>query len=121
ELRELRYAALLHDFGKVAVREDVLLKDRKLRPQDLERLCHRVELLMVAELTHYERERCRWLLEHGADGFAARDGLLRTRCDERREWLASFLQRVHEVNEGAVREPAEHMSELLHLRFTDGT
>jgi len=30
ELRELRYAAVLHDFGKVGVREEVLVKARKL-------------------------------------------------------------------------------------------
>ncbi len=30
ELRELRYAALLHDFGKVGVREKVLIKSKKL-------------------------------------------------------------------------------------------
>ena len=32
ELRELRYAAVLHDFGKVGVREQVLVKARKLSP-----------------------------------------------------------------------------------------
>jgi HD-GYP domain-containing protein (c-di-GMP phosphodiesterase class II) len=36
QLRELRYAALLHDFGKVGVREDVLVKAKKLYPHDLE-------------------------------------------------------------------------------------
>ena len=30
ELRELRYASLLHDFGKVGVREHVLVKSKKL-------------------------------------------------------------------------------------------
>ena len=46
ELRELRYAALLHDFGKVGVREHVLVKSKKLYPGDLERIRGRVELLM---------------------------------------------------------------------------
>ena len=36
QLREIRYAALLHDFGKVGVREDVLVKAKKLHPQQLE-------------------------------------------------------------------------------------
>jgi HD-GYP domain-containing protein (c-di-GMP phosphodiesterase class II) len=36
ELRELRYAALLHDFGKVGVREHVLVKANKLYPHELE-------------------------------------------------------------------------------------
>jgi HD-GYP domain-containing protein (c-di-GMP phosphodiesterase class II) len=45
ELRELRYAALLHDFGKVGVREHVLVKAKKLYPADLDRIRHRAELL----------------------------------------------------------------------------
>lgn len=32
QLQELRYAALLHDFGKVGVRENVLVKAKKLHP-----------------------------------------------------------------------------------------
>lgn len=36
ELRELRYASLLHDFGKVGVREHVLVKGNKLYDADLE-------------------------------------------------------------------------------------
>jgi len=35
-LRELKYAGLLHDFGKVAVREEVLGKAKKLHPGDME-------------------------------------------------------------------------------------
>ncbi len=35
QLREIRYAGLLHDFGKVGVREQVLVKAKKLYPQDL--------------------------------------------------------------------------------------
>ena len=36
QLKELRYASLLHDFGKVGVREQVLVKAKKLYPWDLE-------------------------------------------------------------------------------------
>jgi len=32
QIKELRYAALLHDFGKVGVREEVLVKAKKLYP-----------------------------------------------------------------------------------------
>ena len=43
-LREVRYAALLHDFGKVSVREAVLLKANKLTEDRLETLRFRFEL-----------------------------------------------------------------------------
>ena len=36
EMREIRYAALLHDFGKVGVRENVLVKANKLSEHELE-------------------------------------------------------------------------------------
>ena len=40
---EIRYAALLHDFGKVGVREDVLVKAQKLYPHQLDLLRHRFD------------------------------------------------------------------------------
>ena len=43
-IREVRYAALLHDFGKVGVRENVLLKANKLPDERLELIRYRLEL-----------------------------------------------------------------------------
>lgn len=43
-LKEVRYAALLHDFGKVGVRENVLLKANKLSDDRLEIIRYRLEL-----------------------------------------------------------------------------
>ena len=43
-LREVRYAALLHDFGKVGVPERVLLKANKLSDERLEVIRYRIEL-----------------------------------------------------------------------------
>ena len=42
QLRELRYASLLHDFGKVAVREQVLVKAKKLDEPRIEVLLQRL-------------------------------------------------------------------------------
>jgi HD-GYP domain-containing protein (c-di-GMP phosphodiesterase class II) len=44
ELREIRFASLLHDFGKVGVREHVLVKPKKLPDSRLEVLHYRFEL-----------------------------------------------------------------------------
>jgi len=45
ELRELRYAALLHDFGKIAVAESVLQKGKRLEERHLERIRYRFETI----------------------------------------------------------------------------
>jgi HD-GYP domain-containing protein (c-di-GMP phosphodiesterase class II) len=42
QLREIRYASLLHDFGKVGVREQVLVKSKKLEPEKLELILQRI-------------------------------------------------------------------------------
>jgi HD-GYP domain-containing protein (c-di-GMP phosphodiesterase class II) len=43
QMKELRYAALLHDFGKIGVKEDVLLKAKKLYPYELEVIMQRLD------------------------------------------------------------------------------
>ena len=53
QLRELRFAALLHDFGKVAVREEVLIKAKKLPPVLWERIDARFDLIQrTLEVDH---------------------------------------------------------------------
>jgi HD-GYP domain-containing protein (c-di-GMP phosphodiesterase class II) len=44
-IQQIRYAALLHDFGKVGVREHVLVKADKLYPQELELLRARFDVI----------------------------------------------------------------------------
>ena len=43
EITELRYAALLHDFGKIGVRESVLMKGARLSPENLGTVLERFE------------------------------------------------------------------------------
>lgn len=43
QIREIRYAALLHDFGKIGVRESVLNKQFKLYPHEMETLLLRLD------------------------------------------------------------------------------
>lgn len=41
QIAEIRYASLLHDFGKIAVKESTLLKEEKLTPQQKYEIMHR--------------------------------------------------------------------------------
>jgi HD-GYP domain-containing protein (c-di-GMP phosphodiesterase class II) len=45
DMREVRFASLLHDFGKVGVREPVLIKANKLFEHDLDRILSRFKLI----------------------------------------------------------------------------
>ena len=46
DIREIEYASLLHDFGKIGVREHVLVKAKKLYPGDLELIRQRFEFVI---------------------------------------------------------------------------
>src|ERR1700758_181357 len=63
--KELRYAALLHDFGKVGVRENILLKKEKLYPAQLELLRHRFLFARRSSETELLRVKMDLLLAHG--------------------------------------------------------
>lgn len=53
QLQEIRYASLLHDFGKIGVREHVLVKAKKLYPEEMQHLLDRFELIRTTvALTH---------------------------------------------------------------------
>jgi HD-GYP domain-containing protein (c-di-GMP phosphodiesterase class II) len=46
QMREIEYASLLHDFGKIGVREHVLVKAKKLYPHDLELIRQRFDFVI---------------------------------------------------------------------------
>ncbi|ACF14346.1 metal dependent phosphohydrolase [Chloroherpeton thalassium ATCC 35110] len=48
DIKEIEYAALLHDFGKIGVRESVLVKANKLHPNELSSLLGRYRVIMKA-------------------------------------------------------------------------
>jgi HD-GYP domain-containing protein (c-di-GMP phosphodiesterase class II) len=46
DLRELEYASLLHDFGKIGVRERVLVKAKKIEPEQMELVMARFDFAL---------------------------------------------------------------------------
>lgn len=113
QLREIRYAALLHDFGKVGVREHVLRKEKKL---------HHAEMRLLEQRFQYaracmEREAYRRLIEsHAQDELslaAFRQALHRIDGELHDEFdrLDKFLAAIRHANEPAISY-AEILPEL---------
>jgi len=71
-LKELHYAALLHDFGKVGVREEVLLKAEKLYPSEMETIEGRFRQFAAQIIAEHrqapDREELRGRLDHIKSG-----------------------------------------------------
>lgn len=58
QMRELRYASLLHDIGKIGVRESVLMKSKKLYTEQIEKIKARIEEAKTSYLRNLiEREK----------------------------------------------------------------
>jgi response regulator RpfG family c-di-GMP phosphodiesterase len=113
QIKEIRYAGLLHDFGKVGVRELVLVKARKLQPERLERILQRLyQRDMEIALTAMERA---WDAGEKVDGAKFR-ALVAERRKESRYLVALILR----CNEPQVlpQEIVEAMEGLEGLEFT---
>lgn len=57
EMREMRYAAMLHDIGKISVREDILKKEKKLYPWELTQIEMRFKLMRISLKNQYAGEK----------------------------------------------------------------
>ena len=121
EMTELRYAALLHDFGKVGVREQVLVKAKKLLPGELERIGQRVAMIKRGLELRYAGKKIEHLLDKGrrryAEQAAAFDAELAAYLAE----LDDSLSRIVVANEPSVlpKEVAAEIERLALRVFED--
>ena len=90
-LQQLEYAGVLHDFGKVGVRERVLVKAKKLYEEDLRNIKLRFAYIKKAlEADHAERK-LRVALELGKADLAARLAAHRRRSGRRMDEVDEAL------------------------------
>jgi HD-GYP domain-containing protein (c-di-GMP phosphodiesterase class II) len=102
QLREIRYASLLHDFGKVGVREQVLVKQKKLYPWDLDIIRHRFAYLLQSADLQFEKERADYLMQHGDKNYTDAAKSLNEMRRTRREELQRYLDHIVRANEPTV-------------------
>ncbi|MEM7154916.1 MAG: HD domain-containing phosphohydrolase [Myxococcota bacterium] len=106
QLREIEYAGLLHDFGKVGVREEVLVKAKKLYPAQLEQVQSRFAHMRTA----LEVQRLRELLACHRGG-RPEDPAIDREHEARVRELARMMDVITEANEPTVL-PTDVSSQL---------
>jgi HD-GYP domain-containing protein (c-di-GMP phosphodiesterase class II) len=99
QMKEIRYAALLHDFGKVGVREDVLIKAKKLYPMQIDVIAGRFDYLYKEMEARMEREKVRLLLELDRPEALARIAALEEEYRLRRAQVEGGFEAVLKANE----------------------
>ncbi len=138
QIQEIRYAALLHDFGKVGVPEAVLVKAKKLYPDQLEVVRHRFALARRTLELDCAQNKFRYLIEHphhdhrGAESACPHcqaQAELDRKLTAALEKLDHYWQRVLEINEPQILESRgfqiltetalAELSELSHYTYQD--
>ena len=118
ELKELEYASLLHDFGKIGVREEVLIKAKKLYPHQLDNVRQRFAyagLQLEAKYLAHKIE----ALRGGAT--AAELQTIDSGIAMKKAELQSALQFIESANEPTVLKEGDfsRIHELGGLCYTD--
>jgi HD-GYP domain-containing protein (c-di-GMP phosphodiesterase class II) len=123
QVREIRYAALLHDFGKVGVKEQVLCKEKKLYPSEMQLLEQRFRFARAC----LEREAYRRLVDLHArhelsiSEFREAKQQIEFGLAEERERLERFFKTICHANEPAVShtESGGGLQEILDYAFQE--
>jgi HD-GYP domain-containing protein (c-di-GMP phosphodiesterase class II) len=121
DLRQIRYAGLLHDFGKVGVRENVLVKAKKLYESERDRVLQRFDYIRKALQAEASERKLRLALERSREEFLAEaqgaDSDLATRLRELDDYVAFILK----ANEPTVLDSGgfERLVDIAGHRFLD--
>ena len=123
DLKEVRFAALLHDFGKVGVRENVLVKANKLYEHELSLLHERFEHARARVEVEALRRKVTTLEPRGLVGEACEQCAAHDRDRERAlAELDEMWAFIEKCNRPTVLEQGgfERLAELRARRFTNG-
>lgn len=123
EMKEIRYASLLHDFGKVGVREEVLVKAKKLYPGQLELIRQRFAYARkVLEQEQGERKLA-YLLEKGREEYLLREADFQRELESELREIDEFVDFIVRCNEPTVLRAGnfDRLGELAARQFTDAS
>ncbi len=127
QIQEIRYAALLHDFGKVGVPEAVLGKQKKLHPDQLELIQQRFSLVRRTLEMTCAQAKFKYLIEHphhhsqeGCDHCQHLSQLDQQLVAELAQ-LEAYLDLLQQANQPQIlaEEPIARLRELSQYRYQD--
>lgn len=108
QLREMRYAALLHDFGKIGVRENILTKSKKLFPEEMDRIRQRTEF--IKRTINWETALAKIDVLKAGKISEVQDVLKKIEDDEKNKIakVDGFFETIFKANEPARLDQATH-------------
>ena len=122
QLEEIYFAGILHDFGKIGVREHVLVKAKKLYPFQMSEIRWRYRYIDKAMRLQMAQEQIALMTQHGVDGAQKHVAKMQKRYNAELQRLAHFTRVIEEANEPSVlpAEAASELDEIAAQSFQDG-
>jgi HD-GYP domain-containing protein (c-di-GMP phosphodiesterase class II) len=116
QLKELRYACLLHDFGKIGVREDILVKEKKLFPFQLDLIQWRFD-----SVERWAQLRAELEAKRGNGVDAAMVAEIERRLEAELDQYRMWFEAIAVANEPSVlpEDKASTLSEMKGYDFPD--
>jgi HD-GYP domain-containing protein (c-di-GMP phosphodiesterase class II) len=102
DFQEIKYASLLHDFGKIGVREPVLVKAKKLYDDELRAIKDRYTILKKAVELKYTKQKVHYLLERSREEAEALIKTVDKDCFEKLAELDDYLAFITKTNEPSI-------------------
>jgi HD-GYP domain-containing protein (c-di-GMP phosphodiesterase class II) len=121
QMKEIRYAALLHDFGKVGVREEVLVKAKKLYPLQLDVVHQRFDYIRKEVEASTVRRKLQVFLERDRGDALAEIARLSEDFDQRLKRIEDYTRFIQQANEPTLLEKAasQKLGEIGAQSFSD--
>lgn len=121
QLREIKYAALLHDFGKVGVREQVLTKGRKLYKWELELIKERFGFLKEYIKSNSALKEIEYMKNHPREMWAEYTEKLEEEVKKRLNQIEFYYNFILEKNNPCYmnKEDIRKIQEVSEINFTD--
>lgn len=121
QMKEIRYAALLHDFGKVGVREDVLVKAKKLYPLQMDLLKQRFDYIRKELEANMVRRKLQTFLERDRGDALSEIARLSEDFDQRLARIEEYLEFIVTANEPTLLEEGRFrkLREIAQQYFVD--
>lgn len=121
QILEIRYASLLHDFGKVGVREKVLVKAKKLYPFDLRRITERFQFIKRTVQKEFSQKKLNYILEKNREEELKNLGIYDQEEATKLAELDENLKFILKSNEPTVLESGsfEKILKIAELHYRD--
>ena len=121
QMKEIRYAALLHDFGKVGVREEVLVKAKKLYPLQMELLKQRFDYIRKEVEVGMVRRKLQMFLERDRGDALSEIARLSEDFEQRLDRIQDYLEFILQANEPTLMQQGQFrkLNEIAKQSFLD--